>query len=1271
MTSASETEPTPSNGEELPEVAWQARIRALLSVDALWFGLVAVILGLRAQFILTPGGDVVLNPDETTALRWYVLAVAVLIFGWWGSDTTQSLVRLPRGAGRWVVWPSRLQWARLGISVLALAINFLGIRILQNNWYSWPGSLLWLASILVLLAVWIGEPSEPVEEGSHSIRGRAMHWTLPPRIEWAVFAAIMLLAIGLRLWRLGDLAPGMHGDEGEAGTDSFTILQGNFVSPWMRGWFNQPNVYYWTLAIFMKVFGTGLFGLRTFAALCGVITVLFTYLIAREMFGQRAAIIAGAFLSFQSADLLFSRQEFSNVTIPPLEAMAFYFVVRGLRTRKHLDFVVGGLAAGFGVYYFAGGRLIGPAVAAFLLYLAVVHPNFIRAYWSRALTFGLALVAMITPFAAYYLAFPIPTNSYPNDRFIWLHHEDLAAKYGSADWKIIVWNQLTRTLSVITHGIDVSAMSALDYPIARPLEAVLIVLGLAWSLWRWRDSRFALMSIWLWSSVIVGGVLTVDAPNLPRILGMLPVLALAIAAILDHLAEQVPRLTEKLGWPDWKTSGQWLGGGLIAVAVLVSGFGEINLYFVHYLNTHQNAVVSAQAMYVRDMGSRYHYFGMGAPAIYWTHGDNRFINPNADGEDAANLSNLLPVTDNGPDANKDVAFIVWQPMYDYLSALRAYYPEGRETQVKVGDPNQQIDPIISYTVSGAAINKHRVVEARYESAQGTVVKQSVPALGLAGGASPPPGLGYPIRATWDGGIVAPAYDTYDFRVVGSPHGRLTVDGVALRRSGSVVLAQGPHAVHLSATVASAGTRLEVEWSSSTFRLAPIDRRFLWDDHVGRAWLGYIQPVAGYPVRRIDGFLGWRSAQAAFGLLPGYSGTWKTILHVRKPGRYQFEINSEGDSSLSIDGSRLLDVHPSGTDPQADSAESDLDQGDHTLEVRYSWPVGVTGYLELKWTPPGGSKGVLISPDLHPPRPGAWRVGEVAVQPPLSIPPTVEQPGNTTPVPTPGPTLSRGLAITGSIPLPSTIVQPHGLAVDSGGTVYVGDAHARTVSEVDANGNVVWLWGGRGQGDGRFRSVDGVRAGPGPSVYVLDASARRIQWFDSRGKLEGAIPGAGTWCRPSGFSVAADRSVAVVDPCAHALDMYDASGGLSVVVHGGRNRVSALAAPADVAAGVGATVLVATRSGAVQLHGGVVSPLWSGSRGFRPSRLASVGNRAYLLDTSRGEVYELDSIGTHPRITARQSGVRGAQDIAVGPDGRVYVLVPRRHRVLLLGRPGAG
>jgi hypothetical protein len=943
---------------------WRAVMLRAASFGPLWFGAGAFVLGWLGQRILMPGQDTAANPDFNLAKLFYIVAVGALFYGWWGTYADQSLLAHESDASEDArVRPrNRADRLRLGSVAAALVVNVVAIVLLIGNWFSSLGFWLWVTSMILLIAAFAAKRSgvrAAVEEPPPD--GRS--WKIPRFAEAAAVLGMVALAVIMRAWRLGDLRPGMHGDEGEAGTIALAILHGVPTSPFGRGWFFHPNIYFWSVAICMKLFGTGLAGLRSWAVICGVATVVFVYLLAREMFGIRAALLAGFFMAFQSAGALMSRQLSSNAATPAFTVIALYFLVRGLWTRRHVYFASSGLAAGFNAYYFAGGRLTVPTIVIFLGYMAVMHRGFLSSYWTQVAAFVAAVGITAAPLVAYNVVFPLPATTYPNDRFIWLHHADMTAMYGTSSWPAILWDQLQQTLSVFTWAPDASANHILDYPIARPLEAVLIVLGIAWMTWRWKDARFGLLAIWFWVTLIVGGVLTVQAPNVPRLVALLPALPIIMAAWLDHFGGLLQTAIAQARDGVRGRMALWLSAAAVGAVVLVSGVQNWDKYINYYLNTQTQPDVTEQALYVRQTGLGYRYYDLGTPLLYFTHGDNRFINPHADGMDAVNLPSDLPITTNGLHGDKDVMFLVWGPMYDYLPVLRAYYPEGREQVHTYSNPQNlyYYPPLITYRVTHAQIDRRRTVLARFEPARGRAVQRRQPSIGVD---RAPPGLTYPVRTTLTGGIVAPQDGLYRFRVSGPAGTVLSIDGSRISTR-AVALARGVHDIRLTAPLRDRSSRVQVVWQDGGLPPAPIPRRYIWDNHIGRGWSGVVrQGIREVLERRIDGFLGFRQSQSDPGALQPYTALWSSNLRVTRGGTYRFRLLSNGTSSLRVDGGRVINS-PGDGNAHVQKGKVYLAPGVHRLQVSYSWKYGV-GYLEVYWTPPGGKTEIMVTTDLSPP-----------------------------------------------------------------------------------------------------------------------------------------------------------------------------------------------------------------------------------------------------------------------------------------------------------------
>jgi hypothetical protein len=1093
--------PTVTGRPGAAEVARNAA-RAFWRSRRLWMGLAALGCALYGQTLLV-GTPQSRDTIMVASIRWYALGIVLAIVAWWGTYNNKTGLLQPwkpSNTGSLPVVRSKVVAATNGLrrsrllsigryvlAFLALALNLASAGVLRGDYSSSLGAYGWLASLLLLVLAFVRHRPRPglyADDAQTDVEDRT-DWRLPRRVEMAIFLGLCVLGLALRFYRLGDWTTGVHPDEGYAGTDAMSIVTGHPVSPFLFGWFAQSNFYFWGIAAGLKLFGHDLFGLRFFSATVGALMIPPFYGLVRMWFGVRAAIIATFLLSVSDIALIVSKEQFSNSTTPVLLVAGFYFLFRGLRTRRTLNFVLAGYANILSLYFYNGGRLAPFMLAALLLYLFALLPlvrlpaiyKTLRAtsgvgrlralgraigsqargvfhYAGQIVALVIACVCFASPFLVYYVDHIEDMNSRSSGVMIFSMPEKMAATYGAthkplylglrlptgediypvlpaafeqtplsiklADdgfWPRVLWRQTTTTLSMLTYRSDASYVyTVAGGPIVKPIESALIVLGLAWALWRWRDTRMATISLWFWSTIFVGGVLTDTAPYMPRLVGIIPTLAILAAIPLNKLAAETVAMLERVNVKKifaWRSNLPRFRYAQVPVALVLVGllayigWLDYDAYFVRHRAYWDDRTYTGQAFFVRDTSARIvaegrpqpYFIDLADGVTWWGDGANRFLNYGMPGVDTFNAADILPVLDNG---DRDIVFMFWGDNARYIPLIKAYYPSGEEHRYNWRFRPGESEPYLLsyYRVKSEQIAPMRTTRATYTLATGEPLTQDETAIGSS--SAPPDGLTYPSAATWEAGLVAPAYALYDFRVSGSSLVSLVIDGVEIIPStestvqGSVILAKGVHHVRLLSGLQAPGERIDLLWSSGGSPYTAVASRYLWNGP-GRGLAGEVLPFQAdihQPLpadtagqgdqvvrnRRVDGTIAFRHTGEA--ISGGYAMTarWQSTLNISFPGVYAFKLTADGQGLLLIDGQTVIDT--AGREDPGSTTTIELGRGAHSFELRYNWNGGAQ-VLDLYWQPPGEDL-TMMPPGPLATGEGAWLPGTISEPPPFRL-----------------------------------------------------------------------------------------------------------------------------------------------------------------------------------------------------------------------------------------------------------------------------------------------
>lgn len=124
-------------------------------------------------------------------------------------------------------------------------------------------------------------------------------------------------------------------------------------------------------------------------------------------------------------------------------------------------------------------------------------------------------------------------------------------------------------------------------------------------------------------------------------------------------------------------------------------------------------------------------------------------------------------------------------------------------------------------------------------------------------------------------------------------------------------------------------------------------------------------------------------------------------------------------------------------------------------------------------------------------------------------------------------------------------RPRGVAVDSGGYIYVADSGNNRIQKFDSNGTFITQWGGPGSGEGEFKQPTDVAVDSRGYIYVADSGNDRIQKFDGNGAFIARWgsngSGDGQFNVPMAVATDSFRNVYVADSRNKRVQIFESNG----------------------------------------------------------------------------------------------------------------------------------
>ena len=354
--------------------------------------------------------------------------------------------------------------------------------------------------------------------------------------RWLPLLLILFIAAVLRLVALPTVPPGLQHDEVFHGHDAVTVLLGYHPLYFTSNAGNEP-LFIYLMSLTIGLFGHNAWGIRLAAVICGLLTVLFTYLWIRRAYNDHTALIAAAFMAVGFWPIFLSRVGLRAVSVPMLAALTAWLLFEALHRQQRRWFVMTGIALGVSLYTYPAARTL-PVV--FVLFW-ILSSGFSRRINKPLLITLLTALIVVAP-----LAYTIATLPAADVRLQQLGGPVQDALQGNVE-PVVRYTLATLGMFNVS-GDPIARYNLPGRPVFDVITGLLFLAGLLIALRHWREPRNLFALLWL-PIGLLPSMLSDSAPSFLRASASLPVAFLFPALALNWLtASCQDAKTQRMLW---------------------------------------------------------------------------------------------------------------------------------------------------------------------------------------------------------------------------------------------------------------------------------------------------------------------------------------------------------------------------------------------------------------------------------------------------------------------------------------------------------------------------------------------------------------------------------------------------------------------------------------------------------------------------------------------------------------------------------------------------
>lgn len=346
--------------------------------------------------------------------------------------------------------------------------------------------------------------------------------------------AVFIIAVFFRTYKLSSIPFGLNNDAAWEGLAALDMLRGN-ISPYVpyatEGWRGEAIIRV-IVAFLMTFMGNNPITIRIASTIFGVGLIIPVYLLIKNLFSKRLALLTSFFVAISGWHIIMSRTGWRAIALPFFSTLSFYFFYRGLKTKKVSDFIWCGISLSIGsLYIYDAARILPFFFITWVLFLILTTEKFLYNYKRYLLVLTVSFLIMSLPMVYYALGHW--QNFTSRSEFLFIGRQ--IKQTGSLS---PLWNNILTSaglFNVKANGNDFFIFEPLlDKPVSWifPIGFLIAIVQAI----RLRSKNYAFILLWFLVSLLPG---ILSVPNGNRGIGTIPSVyffaALGLLIPLDYI----------------------------------------------------------------------------------------------------------------------------------------------------------------------------------------------------------------------------------------------------------------------------------------------------------------------------------------------------------------------------------------------------------------------------------------------------------------------------------------------------------------------------------------------------------------------------------------------------------------------------------------------------------------------------------------------------------------------------------------------------------------